>query len=134
MSSLFYWSSVVLPLSSGELVALRNLVHSKKLKILKDIIVLSVIVLKKKSAIRDRHLADVLRLLCQTLLNTGNEVCVIFWSYIWYLIFCQYSINITRLLFHPEKLSPCTGAFLFLRQETPKKEALTKMVISTWSY
>ena len=29
--------------------------------------------------------------------------------------FCQYSNNITRLLFHPEKLSPCTGAFVFLR-------------------
>lgn len=50
--------------------------------------------------------------------------------------FCQYSINITRLLFHPEKLSPCTGAFVFLRRERPnaKKEALTKMVISTSSY
>lgn len=53
-----------------------------------------------------------------------------------YFFCCQYSINITRLLFHPEKLSPCTGAFLFLRRERPnaKKEALTKMVISTSSY
>ncbi|KAI1241543.1 hypothetical protein IHE44_0005018 [Lamprotornis superbus] len=49
------------------------------------------------------------------------------------LLYEQHSISITRLLFHPEKLSPCTGAFVFLRRERPnaKKEALTKMVITT---
>lgn len=32
---------------------------------------------------------------------------------------CQCNVIIIRLLFHPEKLSPCTGAFVFLRGERP---------------